>query len=116
MNRVLTVILSKFFVYFAIGYVTLGIIGGNPMGLMVLFAVIASLVNYLVGDIYIMHQYGNLMACISDGFMAGLTVYGIGLLVPDSNVPSMTVTIAGILAAVVGYLFHIFLFKDKLQK
>lgn len=113
MNRFLTGVLSKFFLYFVVGYVTLRAMDGNTVGWISIFALVGTVINYLFGDKYILPQYGNISACIIDGFMAGLTAYAIDLLYREFEVGILTLIILALLVAIGEYFFHLYIFKSE---
>lgn len=113
MNRVLTGVLAKFFLYFVVGWVTLGTIDGNTIGWISIFAIVGTVINYLFGDKYILPQYGNISACVADGFMAGVTAYALDLLYMRFDVRALTLIILALLVAIGEYFFHVYIFKSE---
>lgn len=113
MNRVLTGVLAKFFLYFVVGWVTLGNIDGNTVGWISIFAIAATVINYLFGDKYILPRYGNVSACIIDGFMTALTAYGISLLYMEFYTEVLSLIILALLVAIGEYFFHGYIFKSE---
>lgn len=117
MNKVLTGLLAKFLLYFVVGWVTLGTMDGNTVGWISIFALVGTVVNYLFGDKYILPQYGNISACIVDGFMVGLTAYAIDLLYMEFEVGILTLIILALLVSIGEYFFHVYIFtSESLEK
>ncbi|MEA4825641.1 DUF2512 family protein [Clostridium sp. JNZ J1-5] len=116
MGRTLTALLSKFLLYFVIGWVTIGTMEGNTVGWISIFALAGTIVNYLLGDMYILPQYGNITACLLDGFMGAVVAYTLGLLYTEFKVGIFTLVILALLTAIGEYFFHVYLFRDKFRK
>lgn len=113
MNRTLMAILLKFVMTFIAGWIVLGLIDNNPIGWILVFAVAGTALNYIIGDLLVLPNLGNLIASIGDGVMGGVTAYILDLIVPVFNTRFNSLIILALLIAVVEYFFHIYLLKSE---
>ncbi|KOA21454.1 hypothetical protein CLHOM_01250 [Clostridium homopropionicum DSM 5847] len=102
----------KFVLYCVIGFAVLGIVEGSSFSRVILFAVIATVINYFMGDIYIYNQYGSIITSILEGFMASLTVYLMNALLVVENFQFSSLVGIGVITAVAEYFFHSFFSKN----
>ena len=65
----------KFLMTFAIALFTLALFDSNSWSLVLVYAILATVGNYLIGDLMILPAAGNLIASISDGVLAALIAY-----------------------------------------
>ena len=75
----------KFLMTFAIALFTLALFDSNSWSLVLVYAILATVGNYLIGDLMILPAAGNLIASISDGVLAALIAYLLILLQQPSE-------------------------------
>ncbi|MCL4517384.1 MAG: YndM family protein [Firmicutes bacterium] len=113
MSKTATVLLVKFIMTFLFAAVTLGFIRGNTWGWVFLAALLGTVLNYLIGDLWILPNFGNMVASIADGLLGGLTAYIVSLLFPVFRTNFTALAIFGVLIAVGEYFFHQYLLRSE---
>lgn len=108
-----TALLIKLVGTFLFAWVGLTLIDGNTAGWVLATAVIATAANYLVGDLFTLPNYGNMVASVGDGVMAALTAYIMSLIVGPISVSLLGVLVFGALVAVGEYFFHNYLRESE---
>ncbi len=77
-----------------------------------LIALVGAVANYLIGDLAILPNYGNVIAAIADGLIAGLFAYITVLLWPALTISFTSLAFFAIIIAIAEYFFHLFLESD----
>ncbi|MCL6559435.1 MAG: YndM family protein [Firmicutes bacterium] len=113
MSKTWTALLVKFVMTLIFAAATLAFIRGNSWGWVFVVAVVATILNYLVGDLLILPAFGNITAAISDGIIGALSAYVIDLLVPAFRTTTAALLIFAILIAVGEYFFHQYLLRSE---
>ncbi|QGU95799.1 DUF2512 family protein [Clostridium bovifaecis] len=112
MSKTTTALLVKLLLTFIAGWITLGAMDGNTIGWVFTFAVVGTILNYLLGDLYILPSYGNITASIGDGIMAAVIAYVLDALSTNFDTRFGTLIILAVLVAAVEYFFHRYLIKS----
>jgi len=105
----------KFVLYCIIGFAVLGIVEGSSFSRVILFSVIATIINFFMGDVYIYNQYGSILSSILEGFMASLTVYLMNMFLVTENFQFSSLVGIGVITAIAEFFFHSFFSKDKID-
>lgn len=112
MSKTTTAMLVKLLVTFIAGWITLGAMDGNTVGWIFTFAVLGTIINYTLGDLYILPNYGNIAASVGDGVMAAVLAYVLDSLFDNFDTRFGTLLVLALLVAVAEYFFHRFLIKS----
>ena len=99
MNRSFVAILVKLVLTFLAAWLAFDVLIDNGFVSIVIFAVVATVINYLVGDLILLRRFGNVIASIADGIMAMIIAYVFDLLSDDFNVTFGAVLVFGLLIA-----------------
>ncbi|ACB85433.1 DUF2512 family protein [Natranaerobius thermophilus] len=112
MNDTLSALVIKFLMTFIVASVAFIGLDGNPWGWVFGFAILATALNYVVGDLYILPEYGNIYASVGDGVLGLVAAYVVSLVtVFQTTIGSLI--LFGILVAVGEYFFHKVIVKDE---
>ncbi|MEW5921021.1 MAG: DUF2512 family protein [Bacillota bacterium] len=107
------VLLVKFVMTFIIAMLAFSFLDANPAGWVFFIAVAATIVNYLVGDLYVLPNYSNIVASVGDGVLGVIVAYIVGLMTAAFNPTGGTLLSFGVLIAVGEYFFHPYLVRTK---
>ncbi|NLB87810.1 MAG: DUF2512 family protein [Syntrophomonadaceae bacterium] len=102
-------LIGKYLLTFIAGYLTFALIDGMLVSTVAIIALIATAVNYLIGDLAILPKYGNVIAAVGDGLMAAVFAYITVLLWPNMAVSWMALILFAIIVAIAEYFFHMYL-------
>lgn len=113
MNRTTIALLIKLAITFVAAWLAFGFIDENSMSYIILVTITGTILNYLAGDLFILPNFGNIVASIGDGVMGAIIAYIISLMVPEFIVNSTSLIVFAGLVAITEYFFHVYLLKDK---
>ncbi len=121
MNNTATALLVKFVITFfaaAIAFMLLGSPGMTTAGSatwlwIFIIGILATAANYLLGDLYVLPKYGNIVASIGDGITAALVAYIIALITAAFDTTFASLAIFALLVAVAEYFFHRYLKQSE---
>jgi hypothetical protein len=113
MSKTWTALLVKFVMTFIFAAAALAFLRGNTWAWVFIVAIVATGLNYLVGDLLILPAFGNISASISDGIMGALTAYVVDLLVPAFRTTAAALIIFAILIALGEYFLHQYLLRAE---
>lgn len=85
----------------------------NSFGWVLGVGLLGTILNYLIGDLYVLPNFGNLAASIADGVLAALTAYLMGIMSRGNNTGISSLLVFGLLVAVAEYFFHRYLLNTK---
>ncbi|MEJ6951992.1 DUF2512 family protein [Natronospora cellulosivora (SeqCode)] len=103
----------KFIITFVAALIAFYFLMTNDLIWIFLVALLATIANYLIGDLIILPSMGNIVASIADGFMAGLVAYIFDFFLPVFTTTWATLLWFAIIIAVGEYFFHIYLKEDE---
>lgn len=102
-------LIGKFIYTFIAAYLTFTLIDGVLFSIVALIALVGAVANYLIGDLAILPNYGNVVSAVANGLIAAVLAY-ITILFWPSTVLTITALAAyAIIVAVAEYLFHMYL-------
>ncbi len=82
MNRTANVILFKFLMTLVFAGIALGFVGGNTFEWVLLVAILGTVIDYLVGDLFILPRVGGLAAAVINGILEALIAFVVAIVVP----------------------------------
>jgi hypothetical protein len=106
-----TTLAIKFVMTFILAAVAFYFMVRNPWSWILAVSILVTAVNYLIGDLVILPSYGNLVAAIGDGVMAGIVAYIISLLFATFDTTAAALITFGVLIAIGEYFLHQYLTK-----
>lgn len=113
MERSGTTLAIKFVMTFILAAVAFYFMVRNPWSWILAVSIVVTAVNYLIGDLVILPSYGNLVASIADGVMAGIVAYIVSLLFTTFDTTVAALIAFGVLIAIGEYLLHQYITKKE---
>ena len=107
MNRI-RVLLIKFIMTFIVAIVA-SPLTANPAGWVLLVALIVTVGNYLLGDLYILPAMGNVMASIGDGILGAILAFIVSLATAAFNASFALLFVFALLLAAGEYFLRPYL-------
>jgi len=109
-------LIVKFFVTLAAAWIAFMVFDTLSIWPVLLIAIIATAVNYLVGDLVVLSRYGNTAASILGGIAGGVTAWVVLLFIPAADFIFSTGIIFAIMVAVAEFFFHMYLIGAHMVK
>jgi hypothetical protein len=103
----------KFLLTLASAFIAFQMFDNNSFGWILGVSLIGTILNYLIGDLYILDNFGNLAASIADGGLAAMTAYLMSVMSEGNNIGISSLLVFGLLVAVAEYFFHRYLLSTK---
>jgi len=103
----------KYLFTLAFGYLAFTIPGQISLGWVALIALGVAGINYLLGDLFVLPAFGNIVAALGDGAMGALTFWIFDMMVIGIDTSLTTLITFAALVAVGEYFFHNYLFSTK---
>lgn len=113
MSQTATALLVKFAGTFILALIAFSLLVNNLWYWALLVAIIATALNYVLGDLVVLPKFGNIVASAGDGVMAALVAYIVGLVIPVFTVTVASLFVFAILIAAMEYFFHQYLLKSE---
>lgn len=107
-------LLVKFILTLVAAIITFGFTDRNTLSWVLAFSLVATVINYFIGDLGVLPAFGNSVAAVGDGVLSIVTAYLMNLLFPDFKISLITAISFGLLIAVGEHYFHKYL--DRLEK
>ena len=112
MSSTTNALLFKFLMTLVFAGIALGFVGGNAFEWVLLVALLATVIDYLVGDLFIMPRFGGLAAAIINGILVALIAFAVAMVVPTFTITTFSALIFAALIMVGEYSFHQYLLKS----
>lgn len=106
-------LLIKFAMTFIFAGLAFALITANAWSWILLAGLVATAVNYLVGDLWVLPNFGNIAASVGDGILGALVAYIIDLLVPAFQTGAAALVVFALLIMVGEYFFHQYLLRTE---
>lgn len=113
MNRTLITLLVKLAVTFFVAWITIGLMAGNPIGPVFAAALAGTIVNYIVGDLFMLPGFGNVIASLGDGILGALVAYLTGIFFEGFRAPFFSLFVYALLLVAAEFIFHAYLKKSE---
>jgi hypothetical protein len=104
MSKTTQALIIKFFITLLAVALTFGLINFNSLGNLFVIALLATGLNYLLGDLVVLPKYGNTFASLGDGLLGVVTAYIYG---------TISLTLFFLLITIGEYFFHKYLLDTK---
>ncbi|MDO9534214.1 MAG: DUF2512 family protein [Bacillota bacterium] len=105
--------LVRFIITFIVSIIAFSFFDVNPAGVVFFVAVAATVVNHLVGDLYVLPGFNYLIASVGDGALGIVVAYIMGLVTTVFNPNLGSLLFFGALIAVVEIFFHPYLLRTR---
>lgn len=106
MSRTASALAIKLAMTLVLAWISIGLIDRNPTIWVFLIAIIATVVNYVIGDLMVLPNMGNTVASVANGVMAAIVAWIVSLMVIRVQTTLTGLAVFGILIAVGEYFFH----------
>lgn len=113
MSKTTWALVVKFLLTLASAFIAFQMFDNNSFGWILGVSLIGTILNYLIGDLYILDNFGNLAASIADGGLAAMTAYLMSVMSEGNNIGISSLLVFGLLVAVAEYFFHRYLLSTK---
>ena len=113
MNKTATALVVKFVMTFVLAALLFTVLDRNALVWSTAVAVAGTILNYFLGDLYVLPKFGNLTASVGDGILAILVAYIVDLAVLDFRTTVTSLILFGALVAVGEYFFHQYLLRSE---
>ncbi|MDS1030520.1 DUF2512 family protein [Bacillota bacterium LX-D] len=113
MSKTSMALIAKFLMTFVAAWISFGLIDSTAFSGILSVAIAGTVLNYLIGDLFILPKFGNLVASVGDGLMAALTAYVFDLIMNTFNTSLTGLFIFALIVAIAEYFFHIYLLKSE---
>ncbi len=116
MSKTANALLFKFLMTLVVSGIAFAAIAGNAFKWILFVAVLATVIDYLVGDLLILPLVGSFIGAIINGVLAALIAFALALIAPGFTTTTPSVLTFAVLVAVGEYFFHQYLLKaDKVE-
>lgn len=109
MRKVTTALIIKFVMTFAAAWIAVSLIAGNSWTWALLAGILGTVVNYIVGDRYILPNYGNIVASVADGILGAGLLLLMDLASAALRLNTTAILLFGLIVVVGEYFFHQYL-------
>lgn len=113
MSKTTMALIVKWAITFVASWIVFGLIDGNTLGTVFLISVVGTIVNYLIGDLLVLPNFGNIVASIGDGAMGALAAYFLSFIIEGFQTTLTSLLIFAAIVAVAEYVFHMYLLKSE---
>ncbi len=105
----------KFVIYAAIQAVALTVVAQLPIAMALITALIVTVLTYVIGDLWLLPNYGNIVSSFVNAVIAGVAIWLVflGLFPPAPAV--FIILVAAVLIGIADYFYHQYL-KDVLSR
>lgn len=113
MSKTTTALLVKFGMTFVAAAIALYYIDGNTIGQVLIFSILGTAINYLIGDLFVLPSFGNIVASVGDGILAAALAYIMDLVIPAFRTTFTSLAVLAVLVAVAEYFFHQYIARSE---
>ena len=111
--RTTIAIIVKFSATFLAALIAFSYINVNSISWVFMVALAGTILNWVVGDLFVLPRYGSIIAAIGDGVMAAATAFIIDILPNVFNTTLMSLITFAVIVSVAEYFFHMYLKSDN---
>ena len=111
MTTTTTTLIMKYLVTLAAAWLSFGIYNGNPIGWILGFALTGTIINYIIGDLFVLPRFGNIIAAFGDGIMGLLLAYAYDRMTFAFSTTFPRLAVFAILIAGTEFFFHLYIRK-----
>ncbi|WP_274378696.1 DUF2512 family protein [Desulforamulus profundi] len=110
----MTALIVKFVMTFVAAWVAVTLVADQEWTWALLGAFLGTAVNYLVGDAFILPNYGNITASVADGILGAGLLFLLDLMSADLRLTATAYLTFGLLVAIGEYFFHRYLIDARI--
>lgn len=109
--KTIIALIIKFSVLLAAAWVCFMVIGTAVAWTVLMIAATGTVINYLIGDLFILPRFGNIIASVIDGILGGAIAWMVLAYLPVTYSYQMTVYLFAIVVSACEFFFHLYLFS-----
>lgn len=109
MGKTTTALAVKFVMTFAAAWIAVSLIAGNEWTWALWVGILGTIINYIIGDRFILPNYGNMVASVADGILGAGLLFMLDMLSADLRLNATAYVTFFLLVAVGEYFFHRYL-------
>ncbi|MFP4697856.1 MAG: DUF2512 family protein [Eubacteriales bacterium] len=113
MSKTTMALISKFILTLIASWIAFSVVGDSTFTFALIVAIVGTTINYLLGDLYVLRNFGNTIASIGDGVFAILAAYIIGAFAYGIRISPTEFAVFGVIIALFEYFFHMYLLDTK---
>lgn len=115
MTKTITALIIKFLITLGAAWIAFTMFGNGSFTFILTLSIVGTIINYLIGDLLILPNWGNIIASIGDGGLSIATAYALAYIFygTRANTTATAFIIFGIIIAVAEYFFHIYLLRTE---
>jgi hypothetical protein len=111
--RTTIALIIKFAATYLAAMIAFGYINDNSTSWILMVALAGTILNWVLGDLFVLPRYGNVIAAIGDGVMAAATAFIIDLFSTVFDTTLVSLITFAVIVAVAEYFFHMYLKSDN---
>lgn len=112
MNKTFISLIIKFVMTLGATWIAFSLFNANTFSFVLTVAIVGTILNYVIGDLFILPTFGNVIAALSDAILAVLIAYFIGIYSYEFTATTANFITFGIIVAVAEYFFHLYLLNN----
>jgi predicted membrane-bound dolichyl-phosphate-mannose-protein mannosyltransferase len=116
LGKLTTALVIKFVMTFAVAWVAITLIAGNSWTWALWAGILGTIINFIVGDKYILPMFGNITAAIADGVLGVVLLAMLDALSAALRLNGTAYITFFLLVAVGEYFFHRYLIDAGIIK
>ncbi|KMT21940.1 DUF2512 family protein [Clostridium cylindrosporum] len=113
MSKSTGLLLTKLIATLVATWISFSLIANNILAFVLTLSVVVTVLNYLVGELFVLRNFGNLTATISDSGLAMITAYIVGSFAASFNANIISFITYGVLIAIIEYFLHMYILRTK---
>lgn len=110
--KITMALLYKFLVTLLASWASFNLIDQNSINMILMISLTGTVINYILGDLYILPSMGNVIASIADGILAAAIAYMVDIFSYNFVASATSLIVFASIIAGAEYFFHIHLLKD----
>lgn len=104
-------LIIKFIATFAAAWISFMLFDNLSLSIVFIIAIAGTILNYVIGDLFVLPNFGNATASIVDGILSAITAYLILIFTPAVLVDYTSIFLFAIITAACEIFFHMYLFR-----
>lgn len=109
MKRILTELSVKLIITFLFAILSFSFSKGNTLSWIFVVAFVGTVFNYLIGCFLVLPNFGNSIASISNGLLAGMVAYFVSLITANFTIVGSTIDLFSFLVIIGEFYFYYYL-------
>lgn len=111
--RTTIALIVKFAATFLAALIAFSYINENSISWIFMVALASTILNWVLGNLFVLPRYGSVIAAIGDGVIAAATAFIIDIFLNVFNTTLMSLITFAVIVGVAEYFFHMYLKSDS---